>query len=254
MLLGKAANYTLVANPASCPTDNPELLVNPTAPSESLILKKLKGTHACGVSMPNAKTTLSQDQIDCFVDWVNGMTGNKGTGGAPFGGTSSRGGASSGSSSAGGASSGGTGPRGGASFGSSGTGGSSAGGGTSTIAPTFATVKTVLTENVTSCVGSDCHGGHQGRLNLLVNEGLLGRLTSSTSKLCGMPVVTPGNPSNSALVKVLREGCGDVASSNCMIGTACIPRMPMGCTEGVDCIPENYIAAIEQWITDGAKQ
>ncbi len=66
-----------------------------------------------------------------------------------------------------------------------------------------------------------------------------------------MPVVDPGNPGNSALVKLLREGCGTV-TPNCLVGTACIPRMPIGCTEGIDCIPEDYIQAVEQWITDGA--
>ncbi|HEY5960428.1 MAG TPA: hypothetical protein VIV60_27935 [Polyangiaceae bacterium] len=220
VLIGKAANYTLVADPSACPSDHPELLVNPTTPSESLILKKIKGTQSCGVRMPNAKSTLSQDQIACFVDWVNAMTGK----------TDSNGG------------SGGTG----------GTGGATAAGDTSRIPPTFDTVKTILTENVTSCVGSDCHGGHPARLNLQVNDGLLGRLTSSDSKLCGMPIVDPGRPNNSAIVKVLREGCGTV-TPNCLVGTACIPRMPIGCTEGFDCISEEYIKAIEQWITDGAK-
>ena len=68
-----------------------------------------------------------------------------------------------------------------------------------------------------------------------------------------MPVVDPGNPSNSALVKVLREGCGNV-KPNCLVGTECIPRMPYDCTDGVDCIPDDYINAVEQWITNGATQ
>lgn len=67
-----------------------------------------------------------------------------------------------------------------------------------------------------------------------------------------MPIVDPGQPSNSALVKLLREGCGEV-SANCALGTECIPRMPINCTEGVDCISEDYIKAIEQWIRDGAE-
>lgn len=219
MLIGKPANYTLVADPSKCPTNDPELLINPDVPSESLILKKITNTQTCGVKMPNSSTQLTQQQVDCFVDWVNVATGHSGTGGS----------------------------------GGSGSGGrSSTGGSANDIPPTFQTVKTVLTDNLTPCVGSDCHGGHPGRLNLLVDSGLLDRLTSATSDVCSMPVVDPGQPGNSALVKVLRDGCGNV-KPNCLIGTECIPKMPINCSDGVDCIPENYIQAIEQWIADGAK-
>jgi hypothetical protein len=221
-LMDRPANYTLVADPTQCPTDDPELLIDRGAPSESLLLKKITGTQTCGVKMPNSSTALTQQQLDCFVDWVYAATGNSGTGGAGSGGA--------------------------------GSGGRAATGGTASgIPPTFQTVKTVLTDNLTPCVSSDCHGGHPGRLNLLVDSGLLNRLTSSESDVCAMPVVDPGQPSNSALVKLLRGGCGTV-TPNCLIGTECIPQMPLNCTDGVDCIPEDYIQAIEQWIADGATE
>ena len=248
-LVGRAANYTLVADSSSCPTGDPELLINPTVPSESLILKKITGTQACGVRMPSTGAILNQQQIDCFVDWINGVTGSSGTGGAGSGGAGS-GGAGSGGAGSGGAGSGGAGS------GGAGSGGMSSGGanmgGASAVPPTYETVQVILTQNVTTCVGSDCHGGHQGRVDLRVDDGLLARLTSSTSELCGMPIVDPGNPNNSALVKVLTEGCGDI-SPECLIGTECIPRMPLDCQDGFDCIPADYIDALRQWIMDGAQ-
>jgi hypothetical protein len=109
----------------------------------------------------------------------------------------------------------------------------------------------VFSESAKPCVGSDCHGGYPERLNLLVDSGLLDRMKSFTSEICGMPIVDPGNPSDSALVKVLREGCN--VTPNCSVGSQCIPRMPENCEDGVDCIPEEYIQAIEQWIRDGAQ-
>ena len=229
MLMDKPADYSLVAVPAGCPMDNPELLINQASPSESLMLKKLTGTSACGVKMPNSETNvLTQDQIECFVSWVNGVTGHTGSGGTGSGGATTGG------------------------VGAVGAGGTGAGGGGGGVPPTFDTVKVILTQNVTTCVASDCHGGHEGRISLLVDDGLLGRLTSTTSQVCGMPVVTPGDPGRSALVKLLREGCGNV-TPNCLIGTECIPRMPLNCADGVDCISEPYMSALEQWITAGAQ-
>jgi hypothetical protein len=229
MLMAKPANYELVANPASCPSATPEMLINPNVPSESLILKKLAGTQACGLQMPSDKA-LTQEQINCFVDWVYGVTGSTGSGGAGTGGVPATGGAATGGV---------------------GAGGASTGGAVGSVPPTFDTVKFILTQNVVSCVGSDCHGGYPERLNLLVDDDLLGRLTATFSDVCGMPVVTPGAPQNSALVQVLREGCGNV-TPDCMIGSECIPRMPLDCAPGFDCIPDDYIAAVEQWIANGA--
>ena len=73
-LLGKPANYDLVADPKTCPTLDPEQLINPSAPDESLILKKIMGTQACGVKMPNlANRDWPPSDVDCFVGWVNSV-------------------------------------------------------------------------------------------------------------------------------------------------------------------------------------
>jgi hypothetical protein len=57
--------------------------------------------------------------------------------------------------------------------------------------------------------------------------------------------MVPGNPQDSALVKLLKGPCGDTN------------RMPFGkCFEDGDdgCVAPEYIAAIEQWIAKGAPQ
>ena len=68
-------------------------------------------------------------------------------------------------------------------------------------------------------------------------------LTHHISVECGnIPVVTPGDPQKSALMKVLKGPCSDK-----------VPQMPNGCRpEQGNCVPENYVAAIERWITLGA--
>ncbi len=77
MLIGEPADYEIVTDQSSCPTDDPELLIDPEEPSESLILKKINNTHACGQSMPSTGMSLSQDQIDCFTEWVNGVVASE---------------------------------------------------------------------------------------------------------------------------------------------------------------------------------
>jgi hypothetical protein len=82
-------------------------------------------------------------------------------------------------------------------------------------------------------------------LNLRVDDELHTRLTTRISANCGnIPVVNPGKPDESALVKILKGPCGPTA------------RMPLGCVDDQDatCIPADYIAAIEQWIAIGAPQ
>jgi len=116
--------------------------------------------------------------------------------------------------------------------------------------PNFETMVVVATQNPLNCSSSDCHGGVEERLDLR-QTGLYDELLSWNSELCGKPVISPGNPDNSALIQVLTTGCGDV-KPDCVIGTECIPRMPLECEEGVDCIPPDYIEALRQWIADGA--
>jgi hypothetical protein len=182
--------------------------------------------------------------------------GSAGSGGLGSGGqnTAGVGGGSSGGAGSGGQSSGGfsgggsSGGTGGESTGGVGGAGSSAGGsGGSNIPATFDTLKFVLQGTNPPCVASDCHGsGTHHPLTLAVNDQLYTTLTTHVSMRCGsIPLVTPGNPQQSALVAILKGPCGET------------PRMPNGCIEdefGNTCVPDEYIAAIEQWVANGAPQ
>jgi len=253
-LLGKPANYNLIVDATKCPTTNPELLINPNAPAESLILKKIFGTQTCGLIMPN--TTMAAKQLSdadkaCFVDWVDGVITESGatvTSNAAVTtvttvttlttDTSSTITSGSTTTSASAVSSSTT-------VGTTTTGGAE-------IPATFDTLKLILTMNQINCTGSDCHGGVTQRIDLRPSvDGLYERLTTTTSEVCGKLIVSPGYPDESALLQVLTTGCGNVVP-NCEIGVECIPRMPIECTEGVDCIPPDYIEALRQWIANGA--
>lgn len=113
----------------------------------------------------------------------------------------------------------------------------------STVPATFDTLKFVITQ--VTCFGAGCHNDDQNPLNLRVDDQLRTRLTSHISKNCGnLPVVNPGKPQESALLKILKGPCGPTA------------RMPLGCVNDDDamCVPADYIAAITQWIALGAPQ
>jgi hypothetical protein len=73
---------------------------------------------------------------------------------------------------------------------------------------------------------------------------LYANLTSYVSKACNnTKLVTPSNPAQSALLTILKGPCGAT------------PRMPFGCSaEAGDCIPDEYVAAVAQWIANGAPQ
>ena len=115
-------------------------------------------------------------------------------------------------------------------------------------APTWDNVKLVLTGTHPACNSSICHGGN-GKVSLgfpVTNDAqLYAVLTQYVSKDCGNEVlVSPGHPEASALVKVLKGPCSDK-----------VPRMPNGCTaQDENCVPDDYIAAVEQWIADGANR
>jgi hypothetical protein len=178
---------------------------------------------------------------------ASGGTGGFGTGGQTAGA------ASNGSAGAGvtaGISGGGAG-NGGTTAGVSGGSSSSAGSGGSSIAPTFETVKLVLQGGgpIMPCSAAPCHGVNgmappDDPLELppTDDQQLYTNLTSYTSKACGnTKLVTPGNPAQSALLTILQGPCGMT------------PRMPYMCTEqDGNCIPADYIAALEQWIANGA--
>ncbi len=116
------------------------------------------------------------------------------------------------------------------------------GSGGEALPPTFTIVKAILASNEGMCSAAPCHPS-SARLNLVDNAELLKRMTSFMSKACGMPFVTPGDPERSAFVKILRGPCGD------------IPQMPYQCIPGMfgTCLPDEYVAVIEQWIENGAK-
>lgn len=238
VLMNKPANYELTANPPECPQATPELLINSAAPAESLMLKKVLGTQACGLKMPNVKDgDLTPDEVNCLTSWIQGAITAAGltvTGGV----TSS----SAASTTGGGTTTGGT------ATGTSTTGDS----GPLPPSPTFRTMRDVINFSSISCLGSDCHGGVEGRLNLRDDAMLYERLTTWTSELCGNKlVVNPSNPDQSAILDVLTTGCGNV-SPNCLVGTECIPQMPMKCTPGFDCIGADYVDNLRQWIAAGA--
>ena len=184
-----------------------------------------------------------------------------GTGGA-FGGAvsglggavSSLGGASGSDGTGGRSSSGGVGVAGGASSGGTGTSGTGGTAGQSTAGagegpggadaipgPNFATVKFVFNE--VPCYGSSCHNSPRNHLQVnKPDDELYTYMMSFRTLTCGA-LINKTNPSESALVKLLREPCG---------GTN---RMPdTWCTDDGDpgCLPEEYIQAIEQWIENGA--
>jgi hypothetical protein len=130
---------------------------------------------------------------------------------------------------------------------STGTGGS---GGGSTRPATFETVKAVLQGGGPYAPCISCHvvGGASPPSNpliLSIDGQLYTNLTTHISKDCGNnPVVNPGKPNQSALVQILKGPCSAVTL-----------RMPLGCTDDQgNCIPADYIAAIAQWIANGAPQ
>ncbi|HEX6242316.1 MAG TPA: hypothetical protein VFZ61_15500 [Polyangiales bacterium] len=119
------------------------------------------------------------------------------------------------------------------------------------VPPSFETIKLVFGGGggIMPCSAAPCHGvngaappDHPLELPPNDDEKLFATLRSYVSKACGdIKLVEPCNPSRSALVSILKGACGTT------------PRMPYGCTsEAGDCIPDEYIAAVEQWIANGA--
>jgi hypothetical protein len=81
------------------------------------------------------------------------------------------------------------------------------------------------------------------RITLNNDSQLFKNLTATVVKDCGNhPVVTPGDPSKSALLQIIQGDCSMKT-----------PRMPPGCVDGdAGCVPPDYVAAVAQWISDGA--
>jgi hypothetical protein len=95
-LVGVPASYENVeTNPEDCPTNSPELLIDPNNVEASLLLTKLLGTHACGDPMPIPNPPgLTEAEIECLTQWARGLATQGGVGGT--GGTSATGGAANG--------------------------------------------------------------------------------------------------------------------------------------------------------------
>jgi hypothetical protein len=127
--------------------------------------------------------------------------------------------------------------------------GGGGGSGSSAIPPTFATVKLVLAGGgaIMPCASAPCHAaggnappGHP--LTLQDTPQLYANMLSFVSSACGnIPLVNPGKPGESALLKILTGPCGAT------------PRMPYMCS-GDACIPAEYIAALSQWIASCAPE
>lgn len=177
------------------------------------------------------------------------------SGGAPAGGASSGGAASGGAPAAGGTSSGGAASGGVANSGGSASGGAGTGGGGDVDyslvenGPTFMFFKKLVTLwNPNNCLGADCHGGTPAHISFVTDDGLYDRLLSADSDdVCldandmPMKLVVPGEPENSALIRILKEPCENMG------------RMPGGeCIEGSDCLSAEYIQYLEEWIANGA--
>jgi hypothetical protein len=167
-------------------------------------------------------------------------TGGASTGGASTGGASTGGVAPSGGSGGGvaGGGAGGKGGSGGAAGGAGGTsGGGSGGSGGSSIPASFATMKLIIESLCQGCHGSDMS------MNLNTDPALYGRLTTGMTKACG-PVITKGDPSKSALFKMLEGTCPPPFSV-----------MPDGCkpSDG-NCLQADYLDAVKRWIAAGAPE
>jgi hypothetical protein len=173
-----------------------------------------------------------------------GGTSNGGSGGTTGGANSNSGaGGASGKPGAGAGGTSGGNTTGGSGGGGGNTTGGSGGGGGLLYPATFETVKAILQSNY-GCSGADCHGGNDHNVSLLVNAQLYTTLTTFISKCESLPLVTPGMPAQSALLKILKGPCG------------AIRQMPDGCTGGDfgNCLKPEEIAPVEQWILMGAPQ
>lgn len=116
---------------------------------------------------------------------------------------------------------------------------------------TFAAVRECIIK--AGCQSSICHGGEVPLLLIDTWENFPRRedhspydlltetLLNYTVEHCAnSPLVDPGNPENSALVKALARQCDDPTWG-----------MPDGCFE-TPCVPQVYIDFISEWIAAGA--
>jgi hypothetical protein len=125
---------------------------------------------------------------------------------------------------------------------------------TTTPPATFATVRESFmgggpTGAIPSCASAPCHATGSGEppaprmpLTLQNDANLYHNVMSYTSVNCGnIPLVNPGKPDESGLIKILMGPCGTTT------------RMPFGCT-GDQCFAADTIAAISAWISNCAPE
>ena len=161
--------------------------------------------------------------------------GSPGTGGSVSGTGGQAAGGHAGSSAGGHAGGGGATGNGGRGAGGATSGGGGAGGSSNA---TFAFVSTTIMSN---CGGTTCHNGSQSvKFDSTSTTTLYTNLTTMTAPDCkGLPLVTPGDPTKSALYLAISKMCG---------GT--LPQMP----DGKPALPTATISSIQTWIANGAPQ
>jgi hypothetical protein len=123
--------------------------------------------------------------------------------------------------------------------------------GTTTPPATFATVRASFMGGgaITSCASTPCHATGSMEppppripLTLQDDANLYHNIMGYTSVACGnIPLVNPGKPDESGLIKILSGPCGTTT------------QMPFGCT-GEQCFAADTIAAIRQWILNCAPE
>jgi len=221
----------------------------------------IAGTGAGGqgtAGMPAGAAGMSAGGMSGGAPSTGGMSGDgaggrgdggRGDGGRGFGGRNA-GGASSGGMSAGGMSGMGTAGAGMAGTAGAGTAGSGTAGTGSEdpYPPTFENLKFVLTAPTPACTASDCHGVNGPNVFQMTtrdDDFLYNSLTTHYSVNCGMTVVVPGHPEQSALVKIIKGECVGPCKTT--------GRMPKDCTPEMEtCLPDDMISSIEKWIAGGA--
>jgi hypothetical protein len=122
---------------------------------------------------------------------------------------------------------------------------------TTTPPATFATVREALKGGgeIANCASAPCHGlGGMAppppKIPLILQDdaNLYHNMMGYTSVACGnVPLVNPGNPNESGLIKILSGPCGTT------------PRMPFLCTD-VGCFSAETMAAISAWIDNCAPE
>jgi hypothetical protein len=133
----------------------------------------------------------------------------------------------------------------GGSAGSSGVAGSPGSAGSGSGQATFAAVASIMSQE---CGKPLCHGGAAPAqmLNFTNMTTLYATLTSKVVSECmGEKLVVPGDPTNSALLKLPTWECRDA------MGAAFV--MPQGCIDD-QCLPDAELATLKAWIAAGAPQ